>query len=340
VRQLVSVLTPFLAAVRSSSAAGCRVVELAGGSSINTQLQRLAGGAQFLFATPGRCLDVLAHNGFDPRTVDVLVLDEADRLLADGFQQQVDELIALLARGQRLMVAATYTRKMRARASWLLNDPVSMNDTSPADGVRQRAIAVDRRSRPALLVSLLRDLQSGPALVFAADRKGVEQLATAMNTQSVNALALHGRLSTAQRAAGIRQLATGQVQVLVATDLAARGIDIPLLPLVINYDLPRSVELYTHRIGRTGRAGQPGMAISLIDIDSEAHWRLIAKRLGVRIELERLVGFEPRDQVRRAPVLNDGTGGIKGRRMSKKDKLRAAAAASTDPDQAEPGPGT
>ena len=161
-------------------------------------------------------------------------------------------------------------------------------------------------------------------MIFAADRKGAERLTLELGKKGFNAKTLHGKLSMAQRGGVLAQLKDSALDILVATDLAARGIDIPSLPLVINYDLPRSTELYTHRIGRTGRAGEAGQAISFVDINAEAHFSLIEKRLGLQLEREEVDGFAPLNTLIR-PNLTDGTGGIKGKRMSKKDKLRAAA---------------
>ncbi len=329
VTQLADVLSGF-----SSLLKPCKVVAISGGKSINTQLMSLRGGADFLLATPGRLLDVIAHRGLAVADVDILILDEADRLLGDGFEEQVDELVALFKPEQRVMVSATYSRKVRAKAGWLLKKPVIIDLAEDAPAITHRAIQVDEQRRGDLLVTLLSDGRlSTPALIFTADRKGAEKLAGKLSKASISSAVLHGKLSMAQRASVLKRLQDGKLQALVATDLAARGIDVPSLPLVINHDLPRSVALYTHRMGRTARAGQSGEAISLVDINAEAHLALIEKRLSLSIARERIDGFEPLNTLRpsRAPV--DGNGGIKGHRMSKKDKLRAAAARSHgDPD--------
>ncbi|MGQ7844340.1 DEAD/DEAH box helicase [Granulosicoccus sp. 3-233] len=329
VHQLAAVLSDFKAVLEP-----CKVVRVCGGSSINTQLMSLRGGADFLLATPGRLLDVIAHNGLDVAAVDILVLDEADRLLGDGFQEQLDELVALFKPRQRLMVSATYTRKVRAKAGWLLKKPVIVDLAQDAPVIRHRAIQVDEQQRGDLLIRLLSEGRlSTPLLIFTADRKGAEKLSDRLCKASIDSAALHGKLSMAQRASVLRRLQEGRLQALVATDLAARGIDVPSLPLVVSYDLPRSVELYTHRMGRTARAGKTGEAISLVDINAEAHLTLMEKRLSLSIPRERVEGFEPTNSLR--PVIRpvDGNGGIKGHRMSKKDKLRAAAArVQNDPD--------
>jgi ATP-dependent RNA helicase RhlE len=301
-----------------------KFVELVGGGSINPQLMRLRGGADFIFATPGRLLDVIGHNVLDLSAITTVVLDEADRLLDTGFQDQTNEILDQLPQCQRLLLSATFSKKVNAKAKWLLKNPLTLDLTEAVAEIVQRAIQVDSEQRSALLVYLLKDLQSHPALIFAADRKGAERLTLELSKKGFNAKTLHGKLSMAQRGGVMAKLKDGTLGVLVATDLAARGIDIPSLPLVINYDLPRSTELYTHRIGRTGRAGEAGLAISFVDINAEAHFALIEKRLGNVLDRETIEGFLPINVLER-PTLTDGAGGIKGKRMSKKDKLRAAA---------------
>ncbi len=329
VTQLSAVLDDFMSLLRP-----CKVVSISGGTSINTQLMSLRGGADILLATPGRLLDVIGHNGLNVNDVEILILDEADRLLGEGFQDQLDELVALFKPRQRVMVSATYTRKVRAKAGWLLKKPAILDFAEDAPAIQHRAIQVDEQQRADLLIRLLSDGQlPTPSLIFTADRKGAEKLSGRLSKASIDSAVLHGKLSTAQRSSVLRRLQDGKLQTLVATDLAARGIDVPSLPLVINYDLPRSVELYTHRMGRTARAGKTGEAISLVDINAEAHLALIEKRLSLKIPRERIEGFEPVNTLRPAVHPVDGNGGIKGHRMSKKDKLRAAAARSQgDPD--------
>lgn len=302
-----------------------KLVELLGGGSINPQLMSLRGGADFIIATPGRLLDVIGHNALDLSTISTVVLDEADRLLDAGFQDETNEILDQLPVCQRLLLSATFSKKVNAKAKWLLKHPLTVDLSEAVAEIAQRAIQVDNERRSALLEYLLKDLQSYPALIFTADRKGAERLTLELGKKKFNTKILHGKLSMAQRGGVMAGLKEGTLDVLVATDLAARGIDIPSLPLVINYDLPRSTELYTHRIGRTGRAGVAGLAISFVDINAEAHFALIEKRLGILLDRETVDGFLPVNTLDR-PILTDGSGGIKGKRMSKKDKLRAAAA--------------
>ena len=332
VAQLSDVLDDFKALLQP-----CKVVRISGGSSINTQLMALRGGADILLATPGRLLDVIANNGLNVSDIDILILDEADRLLGDGFQEQLDELVSLFTPQQRVMVSATYTRKVRAKAGWLLKNPAILDFADKAPAITHRAIQVDEQRRSELLLELLLEEQlPSPALIFTADRRGAEKLAKTLSDGSLDSAVLHGKLSMAQRASVLKRLQDGRLQALVATDLAARGIDVPSLPVVVNYDLPRSVELYTHRMGRTARAGKTGVAVSLVDINAEAHLALIEKRLKLSIPREQVDGFAPRNTASSTAPQTDGNGGIKGHRMSKKDKLRAAAArAQTDQDKPE-----
>lgn len=322
-RELVSQLAEmFLFFTRQMSS--IKLVELAGGGSINPQLLALRGGADFIIATPGRLLDVVKHNGLDLHSITTLVLDEADRLLDAGFQDETNQILDQLPECQRLFFSATFSKAVNAKAKWLLKNPLILNLTEPVVEIQQRVIQVNSQQRDGLLAHLLSTLQKFPALIFVADRVSADKLVTVLEMQQFSSASLHGKLSMAQRSRVLARIKEGSVDVVVASDLAARGIDIPSLPLVINYDLPRSTELYTHRIGRTGRAGQPGLAISLVAIYEEAHLALIEKRLGLSLEREQVEGFIPTDVLEK-PVANDGNGGIKGHRMSKKDKLRAAA---------------
>ena len=306
---------------------GPKVVALYGGVSINPQLMSLRGGADFIVATPGRLLDVLQNNGFRMRDIGVLVLDEADRMLDLGFADELNAILEQLPKAcQGLMFSALMAPKTHSLAMRLLNDPVHIALSAPSDDIEQRAIEVDHSNRLDLLVHLMEQGQSPRTLVFCASRVETEDLAQCLRSRGVKADALYGGLPQETRDQVLGDLKSGAIEVLVATDLAARGIDISALPLVVNYDLPRSPSMYTQRIGRTGRAGQRGQAISFVDADSHAHFKLIEKRLGFSVEREQIPGFLPVDVPNPRLLVGDGSGGIKGKRPSKKDKLRAAAA--------------
>ncbi|MGE8320924.1 MAG: DEAD/DEAH box helicase [Comamonas sp.] len=316
----------------------CRVVY--GGVSINPQMMQLRGSADFLVATPGRLLDLVEHNAVRLGSVQHLVLDEADRLLEPGFADELNRVLALLpAQRQTLLFSATFPQNVEALAGRLLHEPVRVQvdaDTdaehaSSPENIVQRAIAVDSTRRTQLLRQLLQDGQGSPdwerALVFVAKRHTAEMLADKLYRAGIYATTFHGDMSQGARREVLEQFKDKRWQLLITTDLAARGIDIAQLPVVVNYDLPRSPADYIHRIGRTGRAGHAGTAITFVTPSDTGHWQLICKRNQLDLALEQVPGFEPTETPPPPPVAQDGNGGIKGRRMSKKDKLRAAAAA-------------
>ena len=307
-----------------------RIAVAFGGVSINPQLMALRGGADVMVATPGRLLDLVEHNALRLSAVELLVLDEADRLLDLGFADELDRVLALLpAKRQNLFFSATFPPAVEALAGGLLRDPQRVDVPAPAQAeavVLQRAIAVDASRRTQLLRQLIKDNGWERVLVFVATQYAAERLASKLHHGDLFATSFHGGLSQGARKQALQEFKEKRWDVVVTTDLAARGIDIAQLPVVVNFDLPRSAVDYVHRIGRTGRAGESGLAVSFVSADTEAHWRLIEKRQGLSLPLEQLPGFEPTDVA--APAGPAG-GGIKGKRPSKKDKLRAAAAAKT-----------
>jgi len=302
-----------------------------GGVSINPQLMGLRGGADIIVATPGRLLDLVEHNALRLSGVELLVLDEADRLLDLGFSEELNRILALLpAKRQNLFFSATFAPNVQALADGLLHEPERIEITpekARTDAILQRAIHVDTANRTSLLRHLLKTEAWSRALVFVATKYAAEHVSDKLWANGIKAAALHGELSQGARTKVLAALKSGEVQVLVATDVAARGLDIPELPAVLNYDLPRAAADYTHRIGRTGRAGETGVAVSFIPADAEAHFRLIEKRQGQRVAREQIAGFEPKEVASEAQAV----GGVKGKRMSKKDKLRAAAAGNSGP---------
>lgn len=307
-----------------------RLVVAFGGVSINPQLMALRGGADVVVATPGRLLDLVDHNGLRLDAVDLLVLDEADRLLDLGFADELARVLALLpARRQNLLFSATFPAAVESLARDMLHEPARIDVPAPADEaaplVLQRAIAVDEKRRAQLLRQLMKAEGWKQVLVFVASQYAAERLATKLHQGAVYATAFHGGLSQGARRTTLDEFKGQRWDVLVTTDLAARGLHIEGLPVVVNFDLPRSPVDHVHRIGRTGRAGQHGLAVSFVTAATLAHWRLIEKRQGLSLPLETVEGFEP-TETPPAPVQADGNGGIKGKRPSKKDKLRALAA--------------
>ncbi|MBK8526076.1 MAG: DEAD/DEAH box helicase [Rubrivivax sp.] len=322
-----------IGAVLGALAPPLKTMVTVGGGSINPQLMALRGGAHLVVATPGRLLDLIGHKALSLAALQLLVLDEADRLLDLGFADEVGAVLAGLPKvRQTLMLSATMPDDVAALAGRALHDPlhvdVGSGSTAALPDIRQRAIQVDKARRTALLRHLIRSEHWPRVLVFVATQHATEHVADKLRQSGVPAAALHGALSQGRRNQALADLHSGALTVLVATDLAARGIDVTQLPVVVNHDLPRSVVDYTHRIGRTGRAGQAGLAVSFIMADaagSEAQFRLIEKRRQQRVPREQVAGFEPAAPLD-GSVAAASAGGVKGHRKSRKDKLREAAA--------------
>ncbi len=299
-----------------------------GGGSINPQLLELRGGADILVATPGRLLDLVEHNAVKLASLETLVLDEADRLLSLGFAKELGEVLALLpARCQKLLFSATFPAQVRHLADGLLHEPTAINVDAGAVPVaafiQQRAIEVDAGRRTSLLRQLIAQHAWSSVLVFVASQYGAEHVAAKLAGAGLSVTSLHGDLSQGARSQALEDFKAGRVQILVATDVAARGLDIVGLAAVVNYDLPRSAADYLHRIGRTGRAGEAGVALSFISADSDGHFSLIERRHQLALPREQIPGFE---RAVPAEPARDAHGGVKGKRKSKKDKLREAAA--------------
>jgi ATP-dependent RNA helicase RhlE len=298
-----------------------------GGVSINPQLLALRGGADVVIATPGRLLDLVDHNAVQLSSVRTFVLDEADRLLSLGFAAELSRVRKLLpARRQTLLFSATFPPALRELVDGLLQDPIAIDvdagGTPDARSIAQRAIMVDEGRRTALLLHLLEVHAWTRVLVFVATKHATEHLTDKLERKGIVAAPLHGELSQGARTQGLSDFKAGRLQVLIATDLAGRGLDIVELPAVLNYDLPRSPTDYLHRIGRTGRAGESGVAVSFVSAGSSAHFSLIERRHRLSLEREIIAGFEPTE----VAVAADPNGGVKGKRKSKKDKLREALA--------------
>jgi superfamily II DNA/RNA helicase len=307
-----------------------KVVVASGGVSINPQMMALRGGADVLVATPGRLLDLAKQNAIQLATVRILILDEADRLLDLGFADELARILTLLPPSrQTLLFSATFPPEVKTLVAKMLNNPVALAiepDQFKENVIVQRAIQVDDSRRTQLLRHLLKDQRWTRVLVFVATKYAAELVAEKLYKAGVYATAFHGDLSQGARSQVLAEFKDEQWEVVITTDLAARGIDISKLPVVVNYDLPRSAVDYVHRIGRTGRAGEPGLAVSFVGADALAHFALIQKRQGIVLPLETIAGFEPIDVPTPIAVqVSPDNGGIKGKRPSKKDKLRAAA---------------
>lgn len=310
-----------------------------GGVSINPQMMALGGGADVIVATPGRLLDLIDHNAVSLSAVSTLVLDEADQLFSRGFTDELNRILALLPkRRQNVLFSATFPAAVQTLAESILRDPLRIHvaaEPSSKPDILQRAIEVDPPRRTQLLRHLIETNGWTRVLVFVATKYATEHVAEKLRKAGIDATALHGELSQGARTQALADFKASKVQVLLATDVAARGIDIAQLPVVVNFDLPRSAVDYTHRIGRTGRAGESGIAINFISASTHTHFLLIEKRHHLNLPREQIEGFEPIETEVDVPA-TDG-GGIKGRRPNKKDKLRAAARRA-EGEPAEPPP--
>ena len=306
----------------------CKITVVFGGVSINPQMMGLRGGTDILIATPGRLIDLIEHNALKISGIQTLVLDEADKLLELGFQEELQFILNLLpSKRQNLFLSATRPQNMVVLAQALLHDPLEIHiegeAPQPAE-ILQRAIYTDVAKRTQLLKHLLKEEHLKQVLVFVATQHSSEIVAAKLRVAGISAEPFHGLLSQGKRQQVLADFKAQRVKVVLATDLASRGLDIEKLPAVINFDLPRSAVDYTHRIGRTGRAGEAGLAISFVTPESLSHWSLIEKRHAVKLDRESIEGFEAISPV---PENETGNGGIKGKRPSKKDKLRQLAAA-------------
>lgn len=272
-----------------------------GGVSLNPQQMRLRRGVDVLVATPGRLIDLLGRNALKLKHVDTLVLDEADRMLDLGFADEITTLLqALHRKPQILLFSATFSPVIRELAEQLLHDPVSI-EASPANtavkAVTQWLVPCDKKKKPQLFCHLLKQQRWQQVLVFVKTRKGADELVETLAQRGLRAEAIHGDRAQASRLAALQRFKEGEVDILVATDVAARGLDIPLLPHVVNFDLPTVAEDYIHRIGRTGRAGASGEAISLVCADEVNQLAEIETLLRQTLRREEQPGFEAEHRV-------------------------------------------
>ena len=268
-----------------------------GGVKINPQMQRLRGGVDVLIATPGRLIDLHQQNAVQFDKLEVLVLDEADRMLDMGFIHDIRRIIKMLPKKrQTLLFSATFSEDIRQLAKTFLYKPVEVSVSAPnttVDSVAQRLIVVEKADKTAVLTHLIKENDWFQVLVFSRTKHGANKLAKKLNNQGVEASAIHGNKSQGARTKALADFKQGKCRVLVATDIAARGIDIDQLPHVVNFDLPQVAEDYIHRIGRTGRAGSTGEAISLVSHDEFKMLTDIERLIKKKIPREELDGFAP-----------------------------------------------
>ena len=296
-----------------------RCLSVYGGVKINPQMIALRGGADVLVATPGRLLDLVRNNAIRLQSVKALVVDEVDRLMKGDFEEEIDQIFKLLPnKRQNLMFSATFPESIRKLVRRVMNEPeiiniddgeftLSMplqtdNKGSKKAAIKQRVITVNHNRKNDLLAHLLKENDWQQVLIFCSAKRTCDNLVRKLEKRGIKATAMHGNLQQNARARALKEFKEGTSRILIATDVAGRGVDIQQLPCVINYELPRSPNDYVHRIGRTGRAGEVGLAISLIAHQEYAHFKVIEKRNGIRLEREQIKGFEADKEAPPMPV--------------------------------------
>ncbi len=267
-----------------------------GGVNQNPQIKAIKNGLDLLVATPGRLLDLHGQGHLSLRDIEILVLDEADRMLDMGFLRDIKRIMELLPkRRQNLLFSATFSKDIKKLANSILYQPVLVEATpenTTAEKVSQRGYKVDRGRKAELVIKLISEGNWSQVLIFMRTKHGANNLTKKLLKKNITAAAIHGNKTQGARVKALSDFKSGKIRVLVATDIAARGLDIPLLPHVINYELPNIPEDYVHRIGRTGRAGASGQAISLIDFEEYEYVRGIEKLLGEKLQSETVPGFD------------------------------------------------
>jgi len=300
-----------------------------GGVSINTQISKLRKGVDVVVATPGRLLDHMQQRTIDLSKIDILVLDEADRMLDMGFIRDIRKVLKVLPRErQNLLFSATFSNDIRKLAADLLNAPVEIEVAArnkPAELVKQIVHPVDKARKRELLSHKIGSENWKQVLVFTRTKHGANRLAQQLSDDGLTAAAIHGNKSQAARTRALREFKENKVRVLVATDIAARGLDINLLPHVVNYELPHVPEDYVHRIGRTARAGREGHAVSLVCVDEKKLLGDIEKLLKCEIEKEIIPGYEPDRRIKAEPI-TQGRGNRPSGNRNKKARSRRGGA--------------
>ena len=276
---------------------GLKSAVIFGGVGANPQIKAIQAGLDILVATPGRLLDLMSQKCVSLEHIEILVLDEADRMLDMGFLRDIKKILAALPKQrQNLLFSATFSTEIKALADGLLNSPALIEvarSNSANEAIAQLIHPVDRTQKHPLLAHLITSNAWKQVLVFTRTKHGANKLVTQLEKDGITSMAIHGNKSQSARTKALAEFKDGKITVLVATDIAARGIDIDQLPHVVNYDLPNVSEDYVHRIGRTGRAGSNGVAVSLVCIDEHQMLRDIEKLINQKLPQEVIAGFEP-----------------------------------------------
>jgi len=305
---------------------GLKVVSVIGGESIGDQLYDIQQGCDIVVATSGRLLDVISKKQMNLSKLEFFVLDEADKMLNLGFSVELDNILKEIPTNrQNLLFSATYPQKMLDIAAKITKNPTEVSieeEKQTVDNINQRAIEVNQENRRVLLRELLKTNKWKLVLVFIATKRAADNIAQKFRKYGYEAESFHGNLEQEERKYTLEDFKNRKINILFATDIAARGLDIDDIDCVVNYDLPRSPEDYIHRIGRTARAGKSGTSISFITHENAEHFKLIEKRCQISLEKEKIKDFELTGN---APKKERGNAPVKGKRKSKKDKLREKA---------------
>ncbi len=330
--QVAEVFTRFSENISPSVTCKC----VFGGVKINPQMMALRGGTDVLVATPGRLLDLVDQNAIKFNQVKALVIDEVDRLMKGDFQEEIERISKLLPnKRQNLMFTATFPDSISRLVREVMNEPVVINMDEFDDEleIEQRVITVNHHQKNDLLAHLLHENEWKQVLIFCSAKRTCDNLVKKLEKRSIAAVAMHSNKEQSKRAAALKDFKSGKIHVLIATDVAARGIDIEQLPCVINYDLPRSPNDYVHRIGRTGRAGEKGHVISLIAHHEYQHFTVIERHNGLNLKREEIAGFTV-DEI--APPMPRKSPKKKKPRLSKKQKARLELEQQSDSSTLQP----
>jgi len=303
-----------------------KIVSIIGGESLSDQLFAIQKGCDIVVATSGRLLEVLKKKQMNLSRLEFFVLDEADKMLDLGFSEELELILKEIpTKRQNLLFSATYPPKMQIIASRITQNPVEITldyEEPTVESIVQRVIEVNHENRGPLLRNLLETEKWEQVLVFMANKRATDNIAAKFKKYGFLAESFHGDLLQDERNFTLSQFKNKKIRILFATDIAARGLDIDDITCVINFDLPRSPADYVHRIGRTGRAGKSGIAVSFIAHEDKEHFALIEKRSGIKLIREQIEGFELTGT---APQKEKGPEPVKGKGKSKKDKLREQA---------------
>ncbi|GAA3610279.1 DEAD/DEAH box helicase [Flavivirga amylovorans] len=300
-----------------------------GGVNQKPQAARIRQGVDVLVATPGRLLDLENQGLLSLKRIEIFVLDEADRMLDMGFLRDIERVIKMMpTKRQNLMFSATFSKDIKKLAHGILQNPVQVEATpenTTVEAISQKVYRVAKGLKTGLIIKLISDGNWKQVLVFTRTKHGANKLCKKMISSNISAAAIHGNKSQGARTKALAGFKNGSIRVLVATDIAARGLDIPLLPHVINFELPNISEDYVHRIGRTGRAGAKGEALSLVSADETTYLRDIEKLIDMKLPVEIIEGFEPDPNASTAPIKKQqrGGGGNRSRSNSGSENSRA-----------------